>query len=114
AKWWENDRDGVTVAVRFGRIGAGGQAQVKTFESDAAAEAHRAKLIGEKTKKGYFPVASMALTPPQAVAAAPPVAADQPVAAAGATESVDVCDEDTLVLPDSWRVVAWPRHDRGP
>ncbi|GIJ60749.1 WGR and DUF4132 domain-containing protein [Virgisporangium aurantiacum] len=105
AKFWEIDRDGVTVTVRFGRIGAAGQAQVKTFDSDAAAEAHRAKLVGEKTKKGYLPIASMTLTPPQ------PTAAPQPAAPA---EPAEVRDEDVLVLPDSWRVVAWPRRDRGP
>jgi predicted DNA-binding WGR domain protein len=40
--------------VRFGKIGADGQLIVKDFETNEEAEAHMAKLITEKTKKGYI------------------------------------------------------------
>jgi DNA ligase-1 len=53
AKFWEivvNDKE---VSVRFGRIGANGQTQTKTFGDAAAAQKHADKLIEEKTEKGY-------------------------------------------------------------
>ena len=40
----------------FGRIGTKGQTQVKDLGTEAAAEAHVGKLIGEKTRKGYAEV----------------------------------------------------------
>lgn len=52
-KFWEVDRAGASVTVRFGRIGTNGQTQVKDLGSDQAAGAHVARLIAEKVKKGY-------------------------------------------------------------
>jgi DNA ligase-1 len=52
-KFWEICTSGNSVAVRYGRIGAGGQTQTKAFGEETAAQAHAAKLIGEKTDKGY-------------------------------------------------------------
>jgi predicted DNA-binding WGR domain protein len=52
-KFWEVDCEGVSLTVRFGRIGANGQVQTKTFASAAKAASERDKLIAEKTKKGY-------------------------------------------------------------
>lgn len=48
---------GMDVEVRYGRIGTDGQAQTKTFDTSEAAQKHAAKLIAEKTGKGYFAVA---------------------------------------------------------
>jgi len=56
AKFWEISRDGCDVTVRFGRIGADGQTQTKTFADEAAAEAHLDKLVEQKTDKGYTEV----------------------------------------------------------
>jgi DNA ligase len=56
AKFWEISRADKEVTVRFGRIGANGQTQTKSFADDAAAESHAAKLIAEKTEKGYSEV----------------------------------------------------------
>ena len=84
AKFWEVGREGGTVTVRFGRIGAAGQAQVKTFDDVAAAEAHRAKLVAEKTKKGYLPITSMMLAPARAAAPAQAAATAHTVAQARA------------------------------
>ena len=52
-KFWEIDMDGTSVTVRYGRIGASGQTQTKTFPDAAAAQKHHDKLVEEKTEKGY-------------------------------------------------------------
>lgn len=46
-------QDGKDVHVGFGKIGANGQATVKSFDDEDGAAAEVAKLIREKTKKGY-------------------------------------------------------------
>jgi predicted DNA-binding WGR domain protein len=56
SKFWQISRTGQIVFVTFGRIGTKGQTQVKDLGTDAAAEAHLSKLIGEKTRKGYTEV----------------------------------------------------------
>jgi DNA ligase-1 len=56
-KFWEICTSGSSVTVRYGRIGAGGQTQTKVFADESAAQAHAAKLIGEKTEKGYVETA---------------------------------------------------------
>jgi predicted DNA-binding WGR domain protein len=53
SKFWEITQSGVTVMVRFGKIGTQGQRQEKTFAEVASAAKHAAKLIAEKTAKGY-------------------------------------------------------------
>lgn len=53
AKFWEVTRAGAAVTVRFGRLGANGQSQTKSFAGDEAAQKHLDKLVGEKTSKGY-------------------------------------------------------------
>ena len=58
SKFWEVAVDGKEVAVRFGRIGAKGQTQVKTFETPTEANAHAEKLTGQKTSKGYQEVSA--------------------------------------------------------
>jgi len=65
------------VTVRFGRLGATGQTQTKTFGSVAEAEAHRAKLVAEKSKKGYKPIGSVSLVPPAAPVETAPVDVDE-------------------------------------
>lgn len=53
-KYWEITQVGKNITVRFGKIGADGQLKVKEFETKEEAEAEVAKLIKEKTKKGYI------------------------------------------------------------
>jgi predicted DNA-binding WGR domain protein len=53
-KFWEVTQVGKKVTVRFGKIGADGQLKIKEFDSKGDAEAEVAKLIKEKTKKGYI------------------------------------------------------------
>lgn len=52
-KFWEISVQGAEVQVRYGRIGTSGQIQVKSFPEEATAGKHAAKLIKEKTRKGY-------------------------------------------------------------
>lgn len=52
-KFWEISIQGVEVRVRYGKIGTSGQENVKSFAEEAAAAKHAAKLILEKTQKGY-------------------------------------------------------------
>ena len=58
AKFWEVSTSGADVTVRFGRIGTNGQTQTKTLADAESATKHAAKLIDEKTKKGYGEITS--------------------------------------------------------
>ena len=53
SKFWSIRVNGMDVEVRYGRIGTEGQAQTKSFDTPDAAQKHAAKLIAEKTGKGY-------------------------------------------------------------
>ena len=53
SKFWEISQTGCDVTIRYGRIGASGQSQTKSFADESAAKTHAEKLIGEKTEKGY-------------------------------------------------------------
>ncbi len=52
-KFWEIHSDGNLVFTRYGRIGSDGQVTQKDEGSEAGAQKLVAKLIGEKTRKGY-------------------------------------------------------------
>ena len=53
AKFWEVAQDGCAVTVRYGRIGAQGQTQTKTYDSVERAGREMEKLTAEKLRKGY-------------------------------------------------------------
>jgi DNA ligase-1 len=53
SKFWEIAVAGQEVTIRYGRIGTQGQTSTKAFADAAAAAQHAAKLIAEKTAKGY-------------------------------------------------------------
>jgi predicted DNA-binding WGR domain protein len=55
-KFWAVSQDGVSLHIRFGRIGTTGQVQVKTFADEARAAREMVKLIAEKTGRGYSEV----------------------------------------------------------
>jgi DNA ligase-1 len=55
-KFWEIQVTGKETLVRFGRNGTNGQSSAKSFADAAAAQDHAAKLIAEKTGKGYVEV----------------------------------------------------------
>jgi predicted DNA-binding WGR domain protein len=71
AKFWEITVDGASFTVKFGKIGTAGQAKTKTLASAGAAEAEAAKLIREKTGKGYVLAGGSADAPPGAEISAP-------------------------------------------
>jgi uncharacterized protein (TIGR02996 family) len=52
-KFWNLDITGSSFTVTYGKVGAAGQTQTKTFDSPDEAEAEADKLIREKLKKGY-------------------------------------------------------------
>jgi predicted DNA-binding WGR domain protein len=96
-KFWQVERAGTSMNVRFGRIGTEGQSQTKSFASESAAQAEVDKLIKEKVKKGYAEVgapaasaapvaapAAKAAAPKPAKAAAPAVPSPEPVEAPAA------------------------------
>ena len=57
SKFWEVRVQGSDVYTSYGRIGSSGQTSCKTLETAEAATAHAAKLVQEKTRKGYSAVA---------------------------------------------------------
>ncbi|RSZ58950.1 DUF4132 domain-containing protein [Massilia atriviolacea] len=77
SKFWEVSQDGSDVTVCFGRIGTAGKAQTKNHQDAATAAAAMAKLIREKTGKGYAETGAAA----PAAAAPAPAPAPAPVAA---------------------------------
>ncbi len=118
AKFWEIGQSGVTVTVRFGRLGTAGQTKVKDLASEAAATAHVTKLIGEKQAKGYTettagttaPTPAAPTAPESTVDAAQAVPADPSPAAEPGPTPVPEPAEDTFVLPDRWRAGIHPRR----
>jgi len=54
AKYWEISQADCSVTIRFGRVGAQGQTQVKTFEDAGRAAREIEKLTEEKLRKGYL------------------------------------------------------------
>jgi DNA ligase-1 len=55
-KFWEVAVNGSEVLVHFGRNGASGQSETKTFADAVTAGRHAEKKITEKVKKGYVAV----------------------------------------------------------
>ena len=53
-KFWEGTVNGKEFTAHWGPLGGTGQTQIKLFPTDAAAQAHLAKMINEKTRKGYI------------------------------------------------------------
>ncbi|MET0233140.1 MAG: DUF4132 domain-containing protein [Kibdelosporangium sp.] len=98
AKFWEIGQDGVTVTVRFGRLGAAGQTKDKSFASAAEAAAHVTKLVAEKEKKGYQAVGALVAAPD-----ADPVPTEAPVEVEVPAAVEPPPEEDVLVLPEDWR-----------
>lgn len=124
AKFWEIQRDGNEVTVRWGRAGTNGQTKAKDFDDPAAATTHETKLIAEKTKKGYVEttaapaVGASPAAAPEGGGASAPSSAGQGSAAANPTHSavsagagavapaprglVMEVDEDAFVFPPAW------------
>ena len=56
SKFWQVAREGTDLHVSWGKIGTGGQTQLKSFSNASEAEAALDKLVQEKTRKGYVEV----------------------------------------------------------
>ena len=54
SKFWEIWHEGAELTTRWGKIGTNGQQKTKAFASAEKAQAEVAKLIAEKTAKGYI------------------------------------------------------------
>lgn len=106
-KFWEAAVDGAAVTVRHGRSGTNGREQVKAFPTVNEAQAHFAKAVAAKERKGYREIGAGAGTEPGAAAIPVPVAgpAVSPTAEAPGPE-----DEDVFVMPDAWRRALVPRR----
>jgi predicted DNA-binding WGR domain protein len=101
-KFWEIDQDGTTVTVRFGRLGTNGQTQVKELGTRPDADAHVARLIAEKVKRGYVedagtPVSAPSVSERRAVST---VKAPKPTNNASAAEPPRSADVDASEPPD--------------
>lgn len=70
-KYWRGRTEGSTMYVNYGRIGTGGQTQVKELDSPREAEAELAKQAEGKRRKGYADAAGGAPAAPVEVAAEP-------------------------------------------
>lgn len=55
-KFWQIELKGTDAYICWGKIGTKGQEQIKSFEEASKAEAYMAKLIKEKTAKGYLEI----------------------------------------------------------
>lgn len=111
SKFWQIEQDGNKLTIQWGKIGTGGQSQVKDFSDDAKATAEHDKLVKEKTKKGYSEVAAVAdsATPAPKLRApknASEPAADAAIASAQAAPAAPV----ELVVPSNAAVeIDWDK-----
>ncbi|KAA9381386.1 DUF4132 domain-containing protein [Microbispora cellulosiformans] len=107
AKFWEVRQDGTELNIRYGRLGATGQTQVKSFGSAAAATVAADKLVAEKLRKGYTEdetAAAPVTSPPVASSAATSPEATSPAGIG------DAEDEDRLTMPAAWLRALHPRR----
>ncbi|RGA03189.1 WGR domain-containing protein, partial [Microbispora triticiradicis] len=106
AKFWEVRQDGTELNIRYGRLGAAGQTQVKSFGSAAAATVAADKLVAEKLRKGYAEDEAAA-----APVTSPPVTSP-PVTSPPATSPAEIAaeDEDRLTMPAAWLRALHPRR----
>ncbi|MET8629621.1 DUF4132 domain-containing protein [Kitasatospora sp. NPDC004669] len=102
-KFWEAGVDGALVTVRYGRSGTDGREQSKEFPTSAEAQAHFAKVVTEKVRKGYREVSMGSVPAPQ------PMTPTAAAAVPGALDDAPV-DEDVFVLPDAWHRALIPRR----
>ena len=59
SKFWEVTQQEQQVTVRYGRIGAVGQTQTKSFPSSDAARRHAQQQIDAKLRRGYIECAAV-------------------------------------------------------
>lgn len=100
SKFWQFEVRGSDLVVEYGRIGTAGQSTTKSFASPEAAQAAAAKLVKEKTGKGYVEAGAATAQPAKPATAKPATAKStttkpakaepaKPVEAATADEAVE-------------------------
>ncbi|MBC9912747.1 WGR domain-containing protein [Chitinophaga varians] len=62
-KFWDIETNGPELTITFGKAGTQGQTQIKNFATEEECRKAADKLIAEKTKKGYQPIAEKAPLP---------------------------------------------------
>jgi predicted DNA-binding WGR domain protein len=106
-KFWDIEVKGKSFTVTFGKVGSSGQSSDKTFDTEALCDKEVAKLIAEKTKKGYKEQAAIAVQnapipaaqpTPIVVASAPSPVAQSPIAP---DVSAPATAEDTAKYADT-------------
>jgi predicted DNA-binding WGR domain protein len=107
-KFWEIWSEGSEVHTRYGKIGAAGQTTVKDEGDDAKAAKLYAKLVAEKTKKGYVEVGGSGASA-AAVKAAP--AKTAPAKAAKPAPAKKTVDEDDDEEDDADDAGGWRRFE---
>lgn len=108
SKFWEIDRSGSTLTIRFGRIGANGQTQLKGLDTEEKAQKELDRLVAEKAKKGYVEVGAGASSAPPATAPSPAPAAPIPAAGTGALPAAE--EEDGIHWTEALRKRVYPRR----
>jgi predicted DNA-binding WGR domain protein len=68
AKFWEITVEGTTLKTRYGKIGTTGQTTEKVFADEAAVQKEYAKLVKEKTGKGYVEIGAQTNDKPKKIA----------------------------------------------
>ncbi len=66
-KFWNVETDGATYSITFGKIGTQGRQSSKILADEASCEAEVAKLIANKTKRGYLETREGDAVPQKAV-----------------------------------------------
>jgi uncharacterized protein (TIGR02996 family) len=97
-RFWEIQRDGTQVTIRYGVVGGAGRTRVQAFDAVATARERLAKAIGLKTREGYMPAAELN-QPPQSASRHGVVARDRELEAA-ILASID--DTDALLVYADW------------
>ncbi|SHF10996.1 DUF4132 domain-containing protein [Streptoalloteichus hindustanus] len=110
AKFWEVERDGAVVTVRFGRLAASGQTKVRELASEAAAQSYVDKLVAEKSSRGYRLVERISLLPPSTVDGAAEFGPGAEPTGAESGGTAELPDEDTFEIPAGWRAHIHPRR----
>lgn len=78
SKFWELELAGTELHIAWGKIGAAGQSQTKSFATARKAEAAAQKLVTDKTGKGYAEVTALPEKAPAEKAKAPAAEAPSP------------------------------------
>jgi predicted DNA-binding WGR domain protein/ligand-binding sensor domain-containing protein len=99
SKFWEVTAAGTQLTIRFGRIGATGQTQLKSFSSPTACSATAEALIRSKVKKGYVEGSAPAKTAagPAAAKKSPSRKAPRPDALLKAMQREDLAKLTSLL-----------------